>query len=720
MPAKRGAVSAITKIERSQLSPGKVRRELMGDDLPLSDIVVYIKSKLQMDWDVERIIDIQIQRDIDAASTLTLTINDYDRSLLHSRRLHNALDIQIDGIWFRLVKVERQIGDDNLKLTFEQREIAILRSYPKKGAPHNGCIFADRSKTTRAEFVLRLIREVKEFNPPIAVVIPDLHHVQPIQKRSDTTAGATWGTSTGTVGGQVGAGTSDAPGIPPDYNKVSPDDRNQSPQRQTGRQLMIKYVPASPTQIKNVNTICSVGQNMKANRKVIVTAIMTAIQESVMHNDVGDTGGKYNVGLYHQQYSWGSYADRHDPATATRLFMREAIKLDKVAPDLPHWELAADVQRPDPKYRGRYAEWRWEAERLCTAYGIPAGANANVEGSAASMNLMGNPAFGSGSAFLYYRGTPAEQDKVWKREDSWTCIRRLADEVGWRAFFVSGVFYFINDEDLFKTQPIMQFDESTPGIDGIGFDIDVGKKTSEISVQARTGRWLAPPGAVVLVQNMGPANGRWLVHQFSRSIFDSLADITCAKPQAQLPEPLDDQIQTPPTWANVGDPFSQPPSTNQTFKVGTALVKPIPAKMMSSMGPIHETEGLPGYPATDYMAAAGTPVLACESGTIRRFSGHPPTQGPVSGVHGPFGWSIYLLGDSGTDYYYTHLGSRTVPLDAKVTAGKMIGTVGDYARWGGANHVHLGVHPGPSGHPDNNDVRAAPGAKAVYPKQQGL
>ena len=39
---------------------------------------------------------------------------------------------------------------------------------------------------------------------------------------------------------------------------------------------------------------------------------------------------------------------------------------------------------------------------------------------------------------------------------------------------------------------------------------------------------------------------------------------------------------------------------------------------------------------------------------------------------------------------------------------------------GGANHVHLGVHPGPSGHPDNNDVRAAPGAKAVYPKQQGL
>jgi murein DD-endopeptidase MepM/ murein hydrolase activator NlpD len=106
----------------------------------------------------------------------------------------------------------------------------------------------------------------------------------------------------------------------------------------------------------------------------------------------------------------------------------------------------------------------------------------------------------------------------------------------------------------------------------------------------------------------------------------------------------------------------------------------------------HPTAGLPGYPAFDYMAPAGTPVVAPATGKIVQLSGHDPAMGPTNGPHGPFGWSIYIQAKDGTLYYLTHLGSRLVHLGQQVMAGQKIGTVGDYAKWGGASHVHQGVH----------------------------
>jgi murein DD-endopeptidase MepM/ murein hydrolase activator NlpD len=120
----------------------------------------------------------------------------------------------------------------------------------------------------------------------------------------------------------------------------------------------------------------------------------------------------------------------------------------------------------------------------------------------------------------------------------------------------------------------------------------------------------------------------------------------------------------------------------------------------------HETEGLAGYPAMDFFAPPGTHVVAIEDGVIRKLSGHPTEQGPISGPHGPFGWSIYLHAGSGEDFYYTHLATRTVKLGAHVKAGQVIGTVANYAKWTGTpNHTHVGVH---GGHTTIENVRDAP------------
>lgn len=106
----------------------------------------------------------------------------------------------------------------------------------------------------------------------------------------------------------------------------------------------------------------------------------------------------------------------------------------------------------------------------------------------------------------------------------------------------------------------------------------------------------------------------------------------------------------------------------------------------------HQTANLPGYPAFDYMAPAGSTTVAPVSGRVIRLSGHNPANGPTNGPHGPFGYSAYIRGDDGKTYFLTHMGSRTVRPGQRVRQGQRIGSVGNYAKWGGANHIHMGVH----------------------------
>src|ERR1041385_7149681 len=101
----------------------------------------------------------------------------------------------------------------------------------------------------------------------------------------------------------------------------------------------------------------------------------------------------------------------------------------------------------------------------------------------------------------------------------------------------------------------------------------------------------------------------------------------------------------------------------------------VPVADLSSVGGLHPTEGLPGFPAHDYFAKPGTPVVAPVTGTVIKLSGHDPRLGPIQGPHGPLGWSVYIQGKDGSIYYLTHMGNRSVKLGQKLTEGTPIGTV---------------------------------------------
>lgn len=107
---------------------------------------------------------------------------------------------------------------------------------------------------------------------------------------------------------------------------------------------------------------------------------------------------------------------------------------------------------------------------------------------------------------------------------------------------------------------------------------------------------------------------------------------------------------------------------------------------------LHQTAGIPGNWALDFLAAGGTPVLAVEAGTITRLSGHDPSTGVHDGDI--FGWNIYLTTKDNLVYFYTHLGTRTCHVGDKVRKGKVLGSVGHWPDDPGRSHTHLGVtHP---------------------------
>ena len=88
---------------------------------------------------------------------------------------------------------------------------------------------------------------------------------------------------------------------------------------------------------------------------------------------------------------------------------------------------------------------------------------------------------------------------------------------------------------------------------------------------------------------------------------------------------------------------------------------------------------------TDILAPSGTPSYAYESGTIDRMS-----YSSLGGI------SLYMTGDSGNYYYYTHLSGYAASSAAgkRVAAGELIAYVGDTGNAAGIPHLHFEVMPG--------------------------
>jgi hypothetical protein len=614
---------------------------------------------------IERVTAADIERTIEGASTFTVKTMDDTLDLIRSPYLHHKSDIELDGLWFRLVGVDGEVGG-NLTVGFEDREVAVLRKYNKPKSAAWGT-------TTRPKFIKDMIREVKpELNIPF--ICPEIGEVKVIGKSTN----------------------------PKDLAEQRDVNRQPGFSFGTSTKVTVKNVPADEQQLNNISRVLNVGIGRKVRRKLLVCAIMTITVESVARNLQG--GDRDSAGLFQQRPSqgWGSYAEVITQEHAANKFYDQAIAYDAEHPLAGYGEVCQAVQRS--AFPGAYDLWRTEAERTVKLYGVPGGDTSTVGDVAQESNLelistqdgifLGTSA-GAQEEFQFTRGnftkTTAGKRKV-ERENTWDCTGRLADEVQWRRFVVSGSFYYMSEHYMWRSRPrahVSVDDEYHAALPAVSYDI--GQKNATITLAVFADRWAVPPGSVVMLdEDFGSLlQGRWLVSKISRSLFSPVASIILVKPRPQLPEPK----QT------TGTPFSLAGATVPTTKAKTPGMVGGYVAPLATDGHLERSEfsqadpegapdnlGITHHAGKDWFAPGGTAVVAPIDGTIVELR-------PATGYSGQvFGGTVKVQQANGYVWVFRHTDPvMALRVGAKVQQGEKVAAVARWADNPSSSHCHIEV-----------------------------
>ncbi|HEX5375058.1 MAG TPA: hypothetical protein VFW48_02765 [Solirubrobacterales bacterium] len=455
-------------------------------------------------------------------SSIELIVHDPKLRWLKLELASEKWDAQIDGLWFRYLGTSKQ--GKQLTLRFEDRDVARLRDLegPKKVYARRG----QKNETTRAEFIVSLVRELK--GPKLKVVCPQLHDKQPIATREQ---------------GE-------------EAKEAARTDRGKGVGDTKG--LTVKGEKATSEQIDVGDRALRVAEHLNAPSRVKVALMEALIVESLL----GKVASNY-LQLISSTAAEGGIKPS-DLEAAVDGFLTGyingeggALAFYRQNPGAAAHEIAQAVQRSGAGLAsngaGNYGPWEDEAREWVEAF----------EGA----------------------GGPSSEEvtepftfEVGKKESYWQAIQRLAKEVNWRAFIANGTFYYISEPELARSQVrlAIECDEdgaySPAGIEEVDFDFNVNKANTTATVTAFVKKWGAPPGSVVTLEGFGPASigfgdapvkadkkgrrqgvsspreaktgvgkGRYLVTNIETPLTgDSearLATIEVRKPTAPLPEP---------------------------------------------------------------------------------------------------------------------------------------------------------------------------------------
>lgn len=425
-----------------------------------------------------------VETTIQGASTLTITVSDWDRTLLTSELLMGAPKapptLVFDGIEFCLVKTSTA-EDDTVSLTFEEYAVHLLRLYssPKK---------ANRATTTRAQFVRSLVREVTQARIPFRC--PEVNVTEPI-------AGVS--TSALSVAADVGVG-----------------------QHVGG--ITVKHVAATPFQVQNIRTLLTIAKQMGANHSQMAGALATMTQESGCVNLSG--GDRDSVGLFQQRPScgWGTVAQCTNPDYACRAFLKPYLAYCRQG----NSPIAASNLVQRSAFPQAPAQWYSEAWDTVTAF---MGSKDFADATSSGTSRLVSTSQTRNKPYEFSRGNSG------KRETSWDCIGRLAQEVSWDRFMRAGALWFVSENWLMKQPPRFVVEQGARGVLSITQSSDERRRVAEMTVTALAKRWSVLPGEVVAVKGQGAGDGAWLVSDTRRDLTDDTTAITLKRETKQGLEP---------------------------------------------------------------------------------------------------------------------------------------------------------------------------------------
>ncbi|WP_243061139.1 C40 family peptidase [Nocardioides sp. SR21] len=125
-----------------------------------------------------------------------------------------------------------------------------------------------------------------------------------------------------------------------------------------------------------------------------------------------------------------------------------------------------------------------------------------------------------------------------RKTNSWDLTGQLAEEVRWRRFSNGRRLVAGSDGWLMDTGDPIRLTENTGAVRNIDFDLDTGKRASAATVTVDATIGALPPGQLVILDDdMGPAEGRWLVRSFQRDLSSTTATVPLVRARHELKEP---------------------------------------------------------------------------------------------------------------------------------------------------------------------------------------
>lgn len=423
---------------------------------------------------------------------------------------------------------------------------------------------------------------------------------------------------------------------------------------------------ASATQRRVIDGCLAQAEKDGASRRVMVAVIMCITQESGAGRLMDVMTGNDDVGIFQQGRNWISVEGAKDPAAATHAFLitgpsswKKVHGGVKVAPG----DLNAAIVKVQISVGG-YGQWEAEAERTVEEW-------------------LGNGG-SEGDTTVSKRYTFTRGERRGSKEDSWEAADRLIKEVGGFRWAAANTFYCVSGDELRMQAPSL----TIRGDEGWlrkspAWSWASRRSINEMTLEVLADRWdVMPGGLVVLHRALGAMSGRWLVHQVSGASLDSPeATVLLRRPAVLRPEPPNERV------ARQGLAGDGDAAGGRGTKLGdTYPGSPVPGQRFHTA--THETAGLAGYPAFDYMAPAGTPCVAPADGRIDRLSGSAP--GNHCSPGGACGYSIYMSG-GGKSYFLTHIDKVSVKVGDYVEQGEQIAEIANGPRRWSTPHVHMGV-----------------------------
>jgi hypothetical protein len=474
-----------------------------------------------IDVDVTNVLtDGHFEDTITGVPQIVLDVFDRDYKALQSGVFGQKVDVLLDRVPFRIVQVS--LTDvELLELTMEHKIVALLRE-------HTSPLKVARSSMTRAQFIELMLKEIAPQFPGLRYVSPEINAIQPIASSSTSGRSLTSKTlgSTNVTRNVRGSGF----GLT-HLDIISWDGGTAT---------------LGPSQLANAAIVFATCAQLGATGKALLAMIEACIVEPnapFENSPAGGNGG--SVGIL----QWGG-GGGGPPVWANDVAQSVLHSLQdpgatggggmiSLARNNPGWTAGQVAQREQGSaFPARYDQAQRGAQQVIDAFTAAGGLSAL---SGATNQTVG---------YEFTRGQPGQP------EDSWTAGLRLAAEVNWRLFIVGpNAVYFVTDEDLLKAPVKYRIDPLTKGITQITFDAQVGGRTvvvkrhrqprpSEAQIDCRIDRWGAPLGSVIELADYGPGDGRWLVTDIQRNLFNAEGTIKLSRAQKPFDEPANTTIST--------------------------------------------------------------------------------------------------------------------------------------------------------------------------------